>query len=319
LRLAKKILNTSAAILFVAAVQSSSAHGGGLDSTRPANWPELVQAWEFDWGVIVPLLLSGWLYVGGVVRLWRATHVGCGIRAFEVSCFCASWLALVLALVSPLHPWGRVLFAAHMTQHEILMLVAAPLLVMSRPILAFLKALPGSWAGGLARAANTPWWRRVWRFLTNSFVAWLIHALALWLWHLPSLFDATIHNDFIHSLQHLSFFGSALLFWWAVIHGPHRAMSYGMAVLYMFTTALHNGLLGVLLSYATTLWYPAYADTSWSWGLTPVEDQQLGGLIMWVPAGLVYVFAALALFVGWLRESERRVLARQLQSAGAGL
>jgi putative membrane protein len=210
-----------------------------------------------------------------------------------------------------------VLFSAHMTQHEILMLVAAPLLVLSRPMLACLKALPKSWASGLARSANQAWWQRIWRWLTNAFVAWAIHAVALWIWHVPSLFNATIENDFIHSLQHLSFLGSALLFWWAIIHGPKRAMSYGIAVLYMFTTAMHSGLLGVLLSYASTPWYPAYANTTWSWGLTPVEDQQLGGLIMWVPAGLAYVFAALVLFAGWLRESERRVLARQPKPCGA--
>jgi cytochrome c oxidase assembly factor CtaG len=88
-------------------------------------------------------------------------------------------------------------------------------------------------------------------------------------------------------------------------------MSYGAAVLYMFTTSVHSGVLGALLTFAHTVWYPAYATTTGSWGLTPLEDQQLGGLIMWVPAGLVYIIAGLALMVGWMRESERRVQRRE--------
>ena len=135
----------------------------------------------------------------------------------------------------------------------------------------------------------------------------MIHAVALWVWHLPSLFQATIDNDWIHTAQHASFLGSALLFWWAIIGGRHHLSGYGMAVLYMFTTALHSGLLGALITFARSVWYPAYAHTTQSWGLTPLEDQQLGGLIMWVPAGLVYIFAGLAFVVAWMRESERRV------------
>jgi cytochrome c oxidase assembly factor CtaG len=79
----------------------------------------------------------------------------------------------------------------------------------------------------------------------------------------------------------------------------------------MFTTSLHSGVLGALITFARSAWYPAYANSTMSWGLTPLEDQQLGGLIMWIPAGLVYVIAALALMVGWMRESERRVVRRE--------
>jgi putative membrane protein len=284
---------------------------GSANAIRPHDPQELIEAWEFDLPIVVPLIFSLGLYITGVARLWSQTHVGCGIRRFEMACFLGGWMALVIALVSPLHPWGRVLFSAHMAQHEILMLIAAPLLVLSRPVLALLKALPGGWSRRLARAVSAPGWQIFWKFITRAFVAWLVHAIALWAWHIPALFNATIENDFVHFLQHFSFFGSALLFWWATIHGPRRAMSYGVAVLYMFTTAMHSGLLGALLSYTKILWYPAYANTTQSWGLTPIEDQQLGGLVMWVPAGLVYVIAALILMAGWMRESEQRVLARE--------
>ena len=91
-------------------------------------------------------------------------------------------------------------------------------------------------------------------------------------------------------------------------------MNYGLAVLYMLTTAIHSGLLGALITFARTVWYPAYEGKTEAWGLTALQDQQLGGLIMWVPACTIYIVAGLALFAAWLRESERRVLKREAQA-----
>lgn len=103
-----------------------------------------------------------------------------------------------------------------------------------------------------------------------------------------------------HTAQHVSFLVSALLFWWALIrvHGARR--QYGAAVLYLFATMLHTSLLGALLTFSNVTWYPAYAETTEAWGLSPLEDQQLAGLVMWAPPGFVYLRAALALFAFWL-------------------
>jgi putative membrane protein len=303
-----------ALLLWSADVRAALAHGAGVHgaaSVGPRHWNDLWRTWELEPGVLVPLALSAWLYARGLRRLWREGHVGRGVRVWEAFCFGGGWLTLAIALVSPLHPWGRVLFSAHMTQHELLMLVAAPLLVLGKPIIASLKALPPGWAREAVRRTNAPWWQRTWAMLTHPFVAWVIHAAVLWAWHIPVLFQATIDDEFVHALQHLSFVLSALLFWWAVLQGRPRAVGYGVAVLYLFTTALHSGLLGALIALTKSVWYPAYRGTTDSWGLTPLEDQQLGGLIMWIPACTVYVVAGLALFAGWLRESERRALIRE--------
>jgi cytochrome c oxidase assembly factor CtaG len=291
------------------------AHGG-----EPHQFSDLLTTWGWEPFTWAGLILSLWLYVVGVRRLWRAAgRAGAGIQKWEAGCFAAGWFALFVALVSPLHPWGSVLFSAHMTQHEILMLVAAPLLVLGKPLVASLRALPGGWARSLALAANKPGWQRLWRAVTHSFVAWLVHFVVLWVWHIPSWFEATLDNEFIHALQHLSFLISALLFWWAVLQGRNAAINYGLAVLYMLSTAIHSGLLGALITFARTVWYPAYIGKTESWGLTPLEDQQLGGLIMWVPACAVYIVAGLALFAAWLRESEQRVLKREAEAlTGAG-
>jgi cytochrome c oxidase assembly factor CtaG len=288
------------------------AHGD-----EPHHVRDLLTTWGWEPFTWAGLIVSVWLYVVGVRRLWRAAgRAGAGIRKWEAWCFAGGWLALFVALVSPLHPWGSVLFSAHMTQHEILMLVAAPLLVLGEPLVASLRALPEGWARRLAFAANRAAWQRFWRVATNAFVAWLVHFVVLWVWHVPVLFQATLDNEFIHALQHLSFLVSALLFWWAVMQGRNAAINYGLAVLYMLSTAIHSGLLGALITFTRTVWYPAYVGRTEAWGLTALEDQQLGGLIMWVPACLVYVFAGLALFAAWLRESEDRVLRREAQELG---
>jgi len=282
---------------------TAAAHEG-----KPHGLSDLPYTWGLDPLVIVSLALSGLLYFEGARKLWREAGRGRGIRRWEAWAYTGGWLALFVALVSPLHPWGEVLFSAHMTQHELLMLVAAPLLVLGRPVVAFLWALPLGWARRLGAWGKAPWFLRAWRAVTNPLAAWAVHAVALWVWHLPALFQATLRSDLVHTAQHVSFLFSALLFWWALVHGPRGVVGYGAGLLYLFTTAVHSGVLGALLTFAGSVLYPAYNGTTASWGLTPLEDQQLGGLIMWVPAGLVYIVAGLALCAGWMRESERSVL-----------
>jgi putative membrane protein len=284
----------------------ADAHGG-----KPHNFHDLWFTWGRDPLVIASLALTAWLYFRGVRRVWRESGLGHGARKREVWAFACGWLALFIALVSPLHPWGEVLFSAHMTQHEVLMLVAAPLLVLSRPLVPFLWALPFAWRQSLGALGKQSVIQSVWRAVTNPLAAWAIHAVALWVWHAPLLFQATLKSDLVHTLQHLSFLGSALLFWWALIHGRQGLMGYGAAVLYMFTTSVHSGVLGALITFAGKVWYPAYSATTPSWGLTPLEDQQLGGLIMWIPAATIYIVAGLCLMAGWMRESERRVARRE--------
>jgi putative membrane protein len=303
-----------AALIALAAQPCALAHEG-----KPHKPDDLWKTWGWEPVVILCLALSLWLYLRGVSRLWRAAAAGVGIRRWEAAAYLAGWLALFVALVSPLHPMGRVLFSAHMTQHEVLMLVAAPLLVLGRPLIPFIWALPASMRPRVGALGKVRWFEKFWRAITNPLAAWAIHAVALWIWHAPSLFQATIDNEFVHTLQHLSFLVSALLFWWAIVHSSKGLMSYGAAVLYMFTTSVHSGLLGALITFSSSIWYPAYAETTPSWGLTPLEDQQLGGLIMWIPAGIVYIVAGLALFAGWMREAERRMRLKQIGSRGQGI
>ena len=277
----------------------------------PRDVHELWRAWPLEPGVMAALLLLALAYARGMRRAAGAAPARGDHRTLW---FVLGWITLALALASPLHPWGEVLFSAHMTQHELLMLIAAPLLVLGRAEVALLRALPVRWARRLAGGtAGTP--RRIGAAMTHPLVAWAIHAVVLWSWHAPGLFQAAIEHESVHALQHVSFLGSAVLFWWAVLHaGPRHALGYGAAVMYLFTTALHSGLLGALLTFAGAAWYPAYRG---AWGMTALEDQQLGGLIMWVPACSLYTVAALVLFAGWLRSSGELARARESRDAVA--
>src|SRR5947209_8717355 len=194
-----------------------------------------------------------------------------------------------------------------MLQHEILILVSAPLISASHPgatcLWAFAPRRRAAVGGWVHRIEN----RSIVRLLTAPLNAWILEAAALWLWHIPFLYQATLTSDWVHAVQHTCFLGSAVLFWSALYGVGRPAMSYGTATLYVFGTAVHCSALGALLTFSAVLWYPAYAETTARWGLTPLQDQQLGGVIMWVPSGVVFILVALALMARWLSESDRRL------------
>jgi putative membrane protein len=123
-----------------------------------------------------------------------------------------------------------------MTQHEILMLISAPLLVLGRPLIAAMWAMPRSWRLKVGSAVKNEAISSTWEFFTGPTVAFIVHGVALWVWHIPFLFQATLESDVVHTLQHASFLGSALLFWWAIIYGKRGVASYGAGVLYLFVT-----------------------------------------------------------------------------------
>lgn len=266
---------------------SALAHTG---DPVAASWRWATEAW-----VLVPLALSALLYGTGLGRLWRRAGARRGISGWQAASFAAGWLALAAALVTPLDALGSRLFAAHMVQHELLMVVAAPLLVLGRPLAAWTWALAPSQRRRVGAATRWPWLAGAWSGITRPVTAWTLHAVALWAWHVPVLFEAALHHEAVHVLQHTTFLGTALLFWWAVLGGDPRSPRGGFALAYLFTTMMHTGALGALLTFAPTAWYPAYEQAGGAFGLTPVEDQQLGGLIMWVPGGIAYVIAGLAL------------------------
>ncbi len=262
-------------------------------------------AFTLDLKVVVPLGVSLALYLSGVFRLWTRAGIGRAVRHWQVRCFTGGWALLVVALVTPLHWLGERLFVAHMVEHEILMVVAAPLLVVARPLPAFVWGLPQSLRRPFGKLLQGASKQPMWRLALDQRSATALHGVAIWGWHLPSAFDLALSNPWVHWLQHLSFLLTAMLFWWALLREHRRGPAYGTAVVMLFITALHSGLLGILLTLARHPLYPAQT-TAAGWGLTALEDQQAAGLAMWIPPGLIYAAAALALFAFWMARPSSR-------------
>jgi putative membrane protein len=273
------------------------AHALQEGAQAPAAW--LVSLFE-PW-VVACMAVSAGLYALGIARLWHRAGFGHGVSLRRAAGFAAGWAALVIALLSPLDALGSVLFSAHMVQHELLMLVAAPLLVLGRPLAAFAWALPQPGRRLAGRVIHHPAWHRPWVMVTSPLGAWLLHALAVWLWHVPALFDAALRNDLVHAAQHLSFLLTALLFWWSLFGSVPR-QEQAAALLSLVTTMMHTGALGALLTLARKPWYSSYLGSTMPFGMDALDDQRLGGLIMWVPPVAVYIPLGLLLASRWLAE-----------------
>jgi putative membrane protein len=285
-------MRTVAVTLFLIGLPSH-AHAHGTESHGATA------SWTYDPWVVIPLLIAGILYALGSSVLARRSVVGRKVRGWHSAAYVAGWLSLTLALVSPLHWLGEHLFTFHMIEHEIVMAISAPLLVISRPVGTFLWSLPRRHRVTVGRLLRRRAVTATWRWVSSGGNATLLHGVAIWAWHAPLLFDAAVVNVAAHRLQHLSFLLTAILFWWSVL----RNSESGVAAWHLFITMLHTSVLGALMALAPRVLYAAQTATALDWGLTPLEDQQLAGLIMWVPAGTIYAGATLAFTAIWVRHS----------------
>jgi putative membrane protein len=292
----------AAILLATAASAHDTAAPAALDA---ATW----NRWSFEPGSVAALAVAALLYAVGQRRLHRRAPAV--LPATAVAAFWSGLVVVAVALVSPIHTLGSALFTAHMVQHELLMVVAAPLVALGRSGLAMRAALPGVARRPLARLARRSCVRVLVRVLASPIAAAGLHAAAVIVWHVPAAFAATIADDWVHAAQHASFFGTALLFWWAVLEPKNAHADLVARLGAVFATGVVGAVVGALLTVAPTPWYPVYAYTTAAFGLTPLEDQQLGGLVMWVPAGLAYVAAGLALAARALRTPSARAVALQ--------
>jgi putative membrane protein len=279
--------------MLVWALTATAAAAHGLDEPNAT--------WTFDPWILTPLLAFGLLYGGGLARLWRRSRHGHRMIAWRAGWGLAGWLSLCAALVSPLHWLGERLFTFHMIEHEILMAISAPLLVAARPLAAVLWGSPLPARRRLDVIVMSRAARSAWRWLTQGANATVLHAVAIWGWHVPVLFDAAVTNVLLHRLQHLSFFVTAVLFWWSILWRSSR----GVATWHLFATMMHTAVLGALMALAPRVLYQVQTQAAAGWGMTPLEDQQLAGIIMWIPAGTIYAGAALAMAALWIGGSSR--------------
>ena len=233
----------------------------------------LTTAWSLAPEIIVPLMAIGLLYIAMCRRSARTNPQQS--TAMQRAMFATGYVLLLVALISPLCRLAATLASAHMIQHILLVAIVPPLLVLGLPS----HALP--------------------RFLRVPAPLWLsagLYGAAIWMWHIPGLYHAALLYATAHLAMYASLLLSSGLFWHAILHSAHAsAERRAGAVLVLLATLMHTGMLGALLSFAPRPWYPIMTPGAIGWGFSPLEDQQFAGLIMWVPMGLIYLLAAVAL------------------------
>ncbi len=264
------------------------------------SWP---RAWHHD-PVLVPLLTAA--RVGHIIAIRAARHSGRRLPpAWRAVAYFAGLAALAVALLGPPDHFNGVLFWVHMVQHLLLMLVAAPLLVLGRPIWLALGALPPRTRRGILRATlgSRPV-RSSLNLLTHPLVVLVLYNGSFIVWHLPSLYQAAVVNELVHELEHASFFGTALLFWQVLLDPrPWRPrLSTEAAVLLLFVTWMASDLLCATVTLSSELLYPIYAQTPKPGRISPLGDQRIGGALMWVTGGVLYV----VLLVSWVARAASR-------------
>ncbi|HEY7649730.1 MAG TPA: cytochrome c oxidase assembly protein [Methylomirabilota bacterium] len=261
--------------------------------------------------ILAPLALSAVLYAVGWWRLRRRApeHVGPARALLAL----VAWVSIGAALLSPLDRLAHALFVAHMAQHMLLIVVAAPALLLADPFPVMVWGLPQA-----VRRTTPRWLRReallgrLWRALTPLSLAWLLYALVLWLWHLPLAYDSALGDRLLHDVQHVSFFAAAILFWWPVIDpAPHFRASapYGRRIVYLLLAAFQTAGLGLLLTLSPWVLYPSYAVAPQRGGLSPADDQIWGGIVMWGVGGMIDMLAVLILIWRFLAAEPPRVTA----------
>jgi putative membrane protein len=224
-------------------------------------------------------------------------------RAHRIAFLSAGLVVTAAALCPPVHRMAETLLTAHMVQHLALVLVASPLLAAGRPLITIVRALPRPARRLVARgAATVPAWRRLGAALRHPGVVWAAHASVLWAWHMPWLYDRAVGSAALHAVEHASFMATGVAFWSVLVRPrERRRLGVGGGLVYLFTAAIQSTVLGALLTLAERPWYVAHAG-----GLSPLQDQHVAGLIMWIPAGCVYLAAILALVASWVMPAADR-------------
>lgn len=303
------LMGIAVALLWLGAPSAALAHGA---VAPPPDLPGVLLAWRFDPLVLAGLALAAAGYAWLVRQVNRA-HPASRHRPYRSWLFASGLAAIGVGLLSPIEAYEGSLFSAHMVQHLLLELVAAPLIVAGAPMTLALRAAAPPLRRSLLRLLHS----RVLRVVSFPVIAWLLFAAVNWGWHFSALYDQALESPALHHLQHATFLAAGLLFWWPVLGadpGPWR-LPHPVRLLYLFLAMPQNSFLGVALMSAATVRYPHYATNARTWGPTPLEDQQLGGIIMWVGGDLAFLAAMGVVVAMWMAHEDRRT--RRLEAQGS--
>ncbi|HEX4149851.1 MAG TPA: cytochrome c oxidase assembly protein, partial [Pirellulales bacterium] len=256
----------------------------------------LLQSWPSEPWLTASLALAAAIYFRG----WRLLRRRNPRRwtARQPLALGAALATLFLALASPLEPLAALVLQAHMLQHLLLMMVAAPLVWLSDPLAPLVRGLPPvvrrRWARPLL---HWPALRTLAERIVHPAIALPLLAAANWLWHVPAAYELALNSPGWHRIEHACFFGAALAFWRPVVRPyPSRpAWSAWLLLPYLVLADVQNTLLAALLTFSNRVLYPHYAQVPPLLGLTPLEDQAAAGVIMWVPGSIAFLVP-----LGWI-------------------
>lgn len=269
---------------------------------------EVGPAWRTD--IALPLAALTVLYLTGWTRLARRSPARCRRALITRLALTLGGLTAAAVALLALHEAAHESFAAHMMQHLLLIVVAVPALLLADPLPAVMWALPCAARRVVRLALVAPAApRRIFHALTRMPVAWTLHAAALWLWHVPAVYDAALASGALHDVEHLLFAATAALFWWPVIDPAPRASrppALGWRIVYLLLGAFQSAGLGIVLAAAPRALY-AYGA---------LDDQALGGVLMWAVGGAVDMAAVLVCVYRFLAAGERTGQVASLTASG---
>lgn len=294
---------TGAVLGLLAAGTPSAVLAHGSVPHEPPSLETLVFGWHFDPLVVGGLLLAavGWLWL---VRRVARLHPGNGVPALRSAAFFGGLAAVALALQSGIERYDTTLFSIHMVQHLLLMLVAAPLLVLAAPVTQLLRAA----SPGMRRRRLVPILHSsAVAALGHPLVTWLTFTLVVWLTHFSPLFNDALEDRGIHDLEHGLYLGASILFWWPAISADpaRRRLPYPVRVLYVLLQLPVNSFLGMAILFADAPLYAHYATLGSPYGITALADQQLAGGTMWLAGDVAFIGAVLLLVAAWMRQEDR--------------
>lgn len=258
-----------------------------------------LQSWQFDPPVVVGLIGLSALYLWIISPSQRVRYAGSEpVPPIRIASFFTGLLAFAIALLSPLEPLSdSFLFSAHMVQHILLTLVGPPLMLLGLPL----------WmVQAIARGTGRAW--TVWRFLTRPLLAFAIFNLTFAFVHFPAFYNLALRDENVHILEHILLWTTAFIGWWPVL-APTRELgelTRPLKGLYLLASTIPGQVVGAILTFSDTIVYDEYAHANRVWGLSPLTDQQLGGLIMWVLVGSFFLAVAMIPLGRWASEQTGR-------------
>jgi cytochrome c oxidase assembly factor CtaG len=290
--------------LALAALGITAATALGHNDHPPVpSFPSVGLAWTFDPLPIIGVALAAAAYLWAERRVAQR-HQATPVPRHRRWLFMGGLAAILIALLSPVDTYEGVLFSVHMVQHILLEMVAAPLIVLSAPITLVLRASGPSARRRILTVLHSP----PARWITLPVVTWFLFAGVNWGWHFSGLYNVALQNDVVHYLEHASFLAAALLFWWPAI-GPDPQpwrIPHAVRLMYLFLAMPQNSFLGVALLSTERVLYLHYVTVVRTWGPAPLDDQHLGGTIMWVFGDIIFLTAMLGVVWAWMRFEDAR-------------